>query len=78
MADVLGEEVTLIAERDTSAAGAAILGRAAEEAAEVTEIAESCVRIERRFEPCPSDQEPLTQAFKRYRAYCARLFSDGI
>ena len=75
IADVLGEEVALIAERDTSAAGAAILGRAAEEAAQLTEIAESCVRIERRFEPCPSDQEPLGQAFERYRAYCARLFS---
>ena len=76
MADILGDEVASIAERDTSAAGAAMLGRAAVEAVDVSEIAESCVRIERRFEPSPSNREPLKEAFERYQSHCARLFPD--
>ena len=76
MADVLGDEVALITERDTSAAGAAMLGRAAAGTEDVAGIAEDCVHIQRRFEPCPKSRALLSEAFERYQAHCARMFSD--
>jgi xylulokinase len=73
MSDALYRPVLLVEERDTSAAGAAILGRAALEGAEVADIAESSVRISRSFEPTAAGTGALNDAFALYRADCANL-----
>jgi xylulokinase len=73
IADVLGRPVSLIEERDTSAAGAAILGRAALEYADVTDIADATVRISRRFEPTDAATRALDGAFASYQSECSRI-----
>lgn len=70
IADTLNRPVHLIAERDTSAAGAAILGRAALTGADVADIARSAVRIERVFQPISDDAAALAGAYERYRTAC--------
>lgn len=76
IADVVAQPIQLIAERDTSAAGAAILGRVALGNANIAEIAELTVKTERIFEPDTSRCEGLESAYTRYRAMCIRLFKD--
>jgi xylulokinase len=73
VSDALGRPVLLIEERDTSAVGAAILGRAALEGADVTDIAEASVRISRLFEPTAAGTGALNDAFALYQADCASL-----
>ncbi|WP_169054420.1 FGGY-family carbohydrate kinase [Nitratireductor sp. XY-223] len=70
IADCLGRRVDLISERDTSAAGAAIIGHAAHTGAAVEEIAQRSVRIDRAFEPGAHNREVLEASYQRYRAMC--------
>ncbi|WP_306119872.1 MULTISPECIES: FGGY family carbohydrate kinase [unclassified Roseitalea] len=74
MADALRRPVHLIAERDTSAAGAAIVGRAALEGADVATIAERSVHIAQVFAPDAEASAALDDAFARYAHMCERLF----
>lgn len=76
-ADALGRPVQLIAERDTSAAGAAILGRAAATDAAVEEIARSAVAVERTFEPDPDHVEMLGSAYERYKGFCSSIMANA-
>lgn len=72
LADVLARPVCLIEERDTSAAGAALLGRAAVEQAPLREIADSACVISKRFEPSP--ERGMTEvAIDAYRKRVAML-----
>jgi xylulokinase len=75
MSDALGRPVSLIGERDTSAAGAAILGRAAFEGTEVAEVADASVWISRRFEPTAARIRALDQAYSSFREDCAKLLN---
>ncbi len=77
IADTLDRPVHLIAERDTSAAGAAILGRAAATGASVKDTARSAVRIERTFDPSPPSVDALDAAHERYAALCARIVAPA-
>lgn len=72
IADTLGRPAHLIAERDTSAAGAAILGRAAKTGSPVETIARAAVRIERVFEPDDRVSGALDDAFNSYCDRSAR------
>jgi xylulokinase len=74
LAEALGRSVTLLAERDTSAAGAALIGRAALEGALLREIADSSCVLLRQFDP-PSDRSGITAALDIYRARSARLLT---
>jgi len=73
MADALARPVDLLAERDTSAVGAAILGHAAVEGASVAEIANTSVRLTRRFEPSAAGVATLNEGFSRYTDTIRRL-----
>lgn len=75
IADTLNRPVQLIVERDTSAAGAAILGQAAVTGAPVGEIAQAMVAIGRLFEPDADRVTTLDDAYRRYRAACADLIA---
>jgi xylulokinase len=72
LAAALGRPVALLAERDTSAAGAALIGRAAVEGAPIEAVAEGAARIARRFEP-PADRSAMVEALGRYRGLALRL-----
>ena len=74
--DALARPVSLIEEGDTSAAGAAILGRAALEGADVAGIADAAVRIVRRFEPTEAGARSLGAAYARYREDCAAVLGS--
>lgn len=76
VADALARPVHLVAERDTSAAGAAILGRAAATGMPVDDIARSAVVIARTFEPGPDGAGMLDTAYKRYERLCTRMVAD--
>lgn len=73
VADVLGRPVKRITERDTSAAGAAILGQAAVTDGSVAEIAGRMVTTDRLFEPDAERTSTLDAAYRRYRGACARM-----
>lgn len=73
IADFLGSGIHLVSERDTSAAGAAIIGHAAQTGAAVEEIAQRSVRIDRVFEPEPDKREVLEASYQRYRAMCSLI-----
>lgn len=77
IADVLGRPVDLLAERDTSAAGAAILGQAAARHASVEEIVRGAVRIERTFKPDGDHIGILEAGYQRYRERCASLITGS-
>ncbi len=72
IADVLGRPVHLIAERDTSAAGAAMFGQAAATGLAVEAIAQSMVVIERVFEPEINRVRALDDVYEVYRTACTR------
>jgi xylulokinase len=74
LADALGRPLDLVAERDTSAAGAALIGRAALDGAPLAEIADHNCVLSRRFEPAVDRHETL-QALKAYRTWTARLLA---
>jgi sugar (pentulose or hexulose) kinase len=74
VAEALGRLVTLAAKRDTSAAGAALIGRAALEGAFLREIADrSCVLSERGNPSYNRDSTVL--ALDVYRPRTARLLT---
>ncbi len=75
LADALGREVALIGERDTSAAGAAILAHAAADGAAPADVADASVRLERRFAPDAGGAAAMAEGHARYREACARLLS---
>ncbi|MDN2566960.1 FGGY family carbohydrate kinase [Aquibium sp. A9E412] len=75
LADALDRPVRLIGDGDTSAAGAAILGRAALAGGDVAAIAEQVVQVDRVFEPQAAAVAALDEAYARYRAMCALLAS---
>lgn len=70
ISDALNRPVHLIAERDTSAAGAAILGRAAATGMSVEDAARNAVVIEQTFEPRPDHTEAVDRAYRRYEDLC--------
>ena len=75
IADVLDRPVHLIAERDTSAAGAAMLGQASASGQPVEAIARKAVTIERVFVPDPSAVEVLGEAYERYCDACVHIIA---
>lgn len=75
MADILGDEVATISERDTSAAGAAMLGRAGAENASLVDVVEKTVLLDRQFAPDRQTQTAASEAFARYRSHCRTLLS---
>lgn len=76
LAAAIGRPVALVAERDTSAAGAALLGRAAVEGegAALPHLADAACRLARRFDP-PADRSGIEAAQARYRSAVARLLA---
>lgn len=76
LADTLAQPVWRIAERDTSAGGAAILGRSAAMGTAVDDIARSIVAVEWVFEPDPHRVEMLTASYERYKDFCASVMSN--
>lgn len=74
LAEALGRPVTLVAERDTSAAGAALIGRAALEGAFLREIADRSCVLSQRFDPS-YDRGSTVMALDAYRARIARLLT---
>jgi xylulokinase len=74
LAEALGRPVTRVAERDTSAAGAALIGRAALEGEPLREMADRCCILSRRFDPL-ADRKGTAGALNAYRARVARLLS---
>ena len=73
IADVLDRPVQRITERDTSAAGAAILGQAAATGGSIAEIAQRIASADRLFEPEAGRTSTLDEAYRRYRDTCARM-----
>ena len=73
IADVLGQPVHLIAERDTSASGAALLGRSAATGISVPEAAENSVVIDRVFEPNVKSSQVLNSAYLEYLDHCDKI-----
>ncbi|WP_158264318.1 FGGY family carbohydrate kinase [Nitratireductor sp. StC3] len=69
IADALDREVHVVAERDTSAVGAAILARAAIEAADLAAIVARSVRIERVHRPEPAHRAAMDAAWRRFCAH---------
>ena len=66
IADALGREVHVVAERDTSAVGAAVLARAAIEAADLAAIVARSVGIERVHRPEPAHRVAMDAAWRRF------------
>ncbi len=77
IADALGRPVHRIAERDTSAAGAAILGEAALSGRSVEEIARHSVRFERSFTPGHDTRAVLDEAYRAYQSTVRAVLGDS-
>ncbi|MCO5148893.1 MULTISPECIES: xylulokinase [unclassified Shinella] len=69
IADALGRKVHVVAEGDASAAGAAILARAAIAEADLAACIARAVRIERTHSPEPAHRTATEQAWQRFRRY---------
>lgn len=67
IADALGRDVHVVAEGDASAAGAAILARAAIAEADLAASITRAVHIERTHSPDPAHRTAMEQAWKRFR-----------
>lgn len=66
IADALDREVHVIAQRDTSATGAAILARAAIDEADLSSIVARSVRIERVYRPESGHRAAMDAAWSRF------------
>jgi len=75
IADVLGRDVSLIAGRDTSALGAAILAMAAD-GMDIAAAADNAVQISEILTPENAGTR-YTDAFDTYTAACVRLLRDA-
>lgn len=76
MADVLNRPVQRITERDTSAAGAAILGQSAVTGVPVGDIAQHMVVFGRLFEPAQNRVAVFETGYRRYEDACASILGD--
>jgi len=72
IADVLDREVRVVAERDTSATGAAILARAAVDDDDLAAVVERSVRIARVHRPDPAVRGLIDLAWQRFRHEAGR------
>lgn len=72
IADALGRDVHVVAEGDASAAGAAILARAAIAEAGLAATIARAVRIERTHSPDPAHRGAMEQAWKRFRHHAGQ------
>jgi xylulokinase len=72
LAAAVGRPVIRVAERDTSAAGAALIGRAAQEGASLADIADEACVLGDRFDP-PMERAATLAALDLYRSRVARL-----
>ncbi|MBY0352698.1 FGGY family carbohydrate kinase [Tabrizicola sp.] len=77
MAAAIGVPVTLVAERDTSAAGAALVGRAAHEGGNLTDVAERSCVVADRYD-VPADRSNILAACHVYTEQAARLLQSSI
>lgn len=71
IADTLDRPVAVLAERDTSAAGAALIGRALAEGADLASISEDACGIAQVVRPL--NTRAMTESFVRYRNRLGRL-----
>jgi len=69
IADVLGREVGFVAERDTSATGAAMLARAAISGEDLESVIAGSVRIERVHKPDPVAHQAMQAAWVRFHRH---------
>lgn len=72
IADVLNREVRVVAERDTSATGAAILARASAEPTDLAAVVERSVRIARVHKPNPAMRDRIDLSWKRFQQEAGR------
>lgn len=71
IADVLGREVRIVEQGDTSATGAAIMARAAEEGASLDAVVQRCVRIGRVHQPRADAR--LDAAWERFSLHAGKV-----
>ena len=76
IADVVQRPVSVLAEFDASALGAAMLAASGAGGQPLRIIAERCVRLGTRFEPDPQRRSAYEDGFGRYRAIAARELSE--
>lgn len=72
IADALDREVRVVAERDTSATGAAILARAAADGDDLAAVVERSVRIARVHRPDPATRNPMEASWRRFSREAGR------
>ncbi len=72
IADVLDREVRVVAERDTSATGAAILARAGVAGDDLAAVVERSVRIARVHQPDPAVRGLIDKSWRRFRREAGR------
>jgi len=71
MAEAIGKPVSLVAERDTSAAGAALVGRAALEGTALSYVADRNCALHCRFE-VPAERSGMQAAYELYAMRASR------
>jgi xylulokinase len=72
IANALDREVHVVAERDTSAVGAAILARCAASGQDLDDLIASSVRISRSYRPDPEATAAMKMSLARFRAHAGR------
>jgi xylulokinase len=77
IADALDRDVHLVAQGDTSAVGAAILGFAAASGRPLQELVQSAVRLDRTFRPNPAVRHEMDRAAERFSAAVGRACGNG-